>query len=100
MGHVERRHRHIINTNIAMINQANLPPSMWDFGVIIAYYLYNKNSTPILQGHSPFEALFGKILEYTKLQVFGYWSYPCLRPYWTHKLDVKSRAYVFVGHSQ
>lgn len=58
MGHVKRRHRHQIDTTITMINHAKLPPSMWDFGVLMACYLYNRNLMPILQGLSPLEVLF------------------------------------------
>lgn len=73
---------------------------MWDFGVVTTCYLYNRNLTPILHGRSPYEALFGRIPEYTKLRVFGSRCYPCLRLYQAHKHDAKSRPCVFVGYSQ
>lgn len=58
MGHAERRHKHLVDTTITMLNHAQLPASMWDFGVLTSCYLYNQNPTRILQGKSPLEALF------------------------------------------
>lgn len=99
MGHVERRHRHIVDTSIALLHHAKLLPSMSEFRVTTACYLYNRNPTPILQGRSPLKALFGKVPEYDKMKVFGCVCYPCLRPYRAHKLDLKSKPCVFVGYS-
>lgn len=99
MGRVERHHRHIIDTNIALLKHAKMPPVMWEFGVTTACCLYNRNPTPILQGCSPIAALFGKIPEYDRMRVFGCVCCPCLRPYRTHKLDQKSTSCVFVGYS-
>lgn len=99
MGHVKRRHRHLIDTTIMMINHAKLPPSMWDFRVLVACYLYNRNPTPILQGRSPLEVLFRRTLEYMKLRVFGCKCFLCLFPYQANKLDVMSVPCVFIGYS-
>lgn len=84
MGPVERHHHHIIDTTITMINHTKFPPSMWDFRVLTTCYLYNSNLTPILQGRSLLEVLFGKSPEYAKLRV--YQCYPCMRPYRSNKL--------------
>lgn len=99
MGHVERRHHHIIDTSLALLNHAKLPACMWEFGVTTACYLYNKNPTNILQWRSPLEALFGRLPEYQRMKFFGCVCYPCLRPYRSHKLDLKSKPFVFVGYS-
>lgn len=72
---------------------------MWDFGILTACYLYNRNPTRILHGKSPLEALFQRSPEYSKLRVFGCKCFPCLCPYRTNKLDVKSSPCIFVGYS-
>lgn len=99
MGHVEHRHRHIIDTNITMLNHAGLPSSMWDFGIVAASYIYNRNPTSVLNGKSPYEALFKKIPDYGKLRVFGCKAFPCLRAYRANKLDRKSTSCTFLGYS-
>lgn len=72
---------------------------MWDFGVLTASYLYNRNPTPLLQGRSPLEVMFNRTLEYTKLRVFDCKCFPCLCPYRANKLDVKLLQCIFVGYS-
>lgn len=99
MGHVERRHRHLIDTAIAMINHAGLLSSMWDFRVLTACYMYNQNTTPLLQGRSPLETMFNRVPEYSKFKVFGSKCFPCLRPYGVNKLGIKSVPCVFIGYA-
>lgn len=48
---------------------------------------------------SPYDALFHVALNYTSLRIFGCACYPWLRPYWSHKLELKSIKCVFVGYS-
>lgn len=99
MGHVERRHRHLIDTTIFLINHANFPPSLWDFSVLIVCYLYNRNLTPLLHGRSSLKVLFNRTPEYAKLWVFGYKCFPCLRPYRANNLDIKLVPCIFVDYS-
>lgn len=98
-GHVERQHRHLIDTTIALINHAGLPQSMSNFSVLMTSYLYNRNPTSLLQGRSPLEVMFGRMPEYAKLCIFGYKSFPCLHSYRANKLEVKSLPCIFVGYS-
>lgn len=44
------------------------------------------------------EILFKKKSEYDKLQIFGSRCYPSLRPYRDHKLDYKSKPYIFLDY--
>lgn len=48
---------------------------------------------------SPYDALFHVALNYTSLRIFGCACYPWLRPYWSHKLELKSIKCVFVRYS-
>lgn len=66
----------------------------------IAIYLINWLPTPLLNHQSPFEKLFNKHLDYTSLYVFGSASWPHLRPYNQHKLDLRPTQCLFLGYSE
>jgi hypothetical protein len=55
--------------------------------------------TPMLQMSSPYESIFHRSPNFSKLKVFGCLCYPWLGPYTSHKLDPKSRPCVFLGYS-
>ena len=76
-----------------------MPLYFWTSVFQTTTYLINKLPTPILGHQSPFEKLFKKRLKYTKLQVFGCLCYLWLRPYTSHKLDPRSRPYMFISYS-
>lgn len=46
-GIVERKHQHILNVTRALIFQANIPMSFWNYAVIYAVFLINHIPTPI-----------------------------------------------------
>ena len=48
---------------------------------------------------SPWELLFNRQPDYSKLKVFGCQCYPWLKPYIHSKLDAKSKSCVFLGYS-
>lgn len=98
MGSVERRHRHLVDTTVTLIQHTLLPQKYWDYVVMTATFLYNLNPSVVLGGKSPFEILFGTSPNYSKLKVFGCKSFPCLRSYRHSKLDPKSTPCVFIGY--
>ena len=55
--------------------------------------------TPTLKLSSPFELIFHKSFNYSKLKIFGCLCYPWLRPYTSHKLNERSKSCVFLGYS-
>lgn len=99
MGHVKRRHRHLINTKVAMLNQTSLLANLWDFGVLLLLFIQPKSNVASCRQFSPFEQLLDRALEYKKLRVFWSRCYPCLRPYRSNKLDVKSKLCIFIGYT-
>ena len=52
----------------------------------------------VLQNQSPFECLFGRLPDYTKMCIFSCQCYPWLKPY-TSKLHSKSMPCLFLGYS-
>lgn len=53
-GHVERKHRHILNVARALLFQASLPTYFWGECVSTVAYLVNYTLTTILSGKSPY----------------------------------------------
>jgi hypothetical protein len=96
---VERKHRHIVETGLALISHASVPLKYWDDAFQTAYYLINRMATPLLNNSSPFECLFNSQPNYSFLRVFGCVCWPNLRPYNSHKLQPRSLPCVFLGYS-
>jgi len=98
-GYSERRHRHIVETGLALLTHASLPLSFWPQAFSTAVYLINRMPTKTLQFSSPFELIFQTAPNYSKLKSFGCLCYPWLHPYSSHKLEPKSKPCVFIGYS-
>jgi hypothetical protein len=80
-GAVERKHRHIVETGLAILSHAHVPSQYWDDAFSTACYLINRMPTPVLKNRSPFELLFKCKPDYTFLRTFGCACWPNLRPY-------------------
>uniref|UniRef100_A0A2N9J5B9 Integrase catalytic domain-containing protein n=1 Tax=Fagus sylvatica TaxID=28930 RepID=A0A2N9J5B9_FAGSY len=57
-GAIERKHRHIVETGLALLTHAHLPLKHWDDAFLTACYLINRLPTPLLNNTTPYEALF------------------------------------------
>ncbi|KAM0005355.1 putative RNA-directed DNA polymerase [Helianthus debilis subsp. tardiflorus] len=57
-GVAERRHRHVVETGLALLHHAHLPTSFWSHAFQAATYLINRLPTTILNNKSPYEVLF------------------------------------------
>ncbi|XP_042982037.1 uncharacterized protein LOC122311522 isoform X1 [Carya illinoinensis] len=98
-GAVERKHRHIVETGLALMAHASLPQKFWADSFHTAVYLINRLPTPLLHHQSPFEKIFSKTPNYNMLKVFGTACWPHLWPYNRHKLDLRSTKCLFIGYS-
>ncbi|GJT33879.1 retrovirus-related pol polyprotein from transposon RE1 [Tanacetum coccineum] len=98
-GVAERRHRHIVETGLALMHRAKLPLSFWSHAFQTVVYLINRLPTPILNNHTLYQHLFGQPPNYTKLKPFGCLCYPWLRPYTTAKLQPRSTHCLFLRYS-
>lgn len=97
-GFAERRHRHIVETGLALLHHASLPLKFWTHAFQCATYLINRQPTSTLQFQSPFLKLHQGTPNYKKLRVFGCLCFPWLRPYNTSKLEPRSKPCVFFGY--
>ncbi|PKA49422.1 Retrovirus-related Pol polyprotein from transposon TNT 1-94 [Apostasia shenzhenica] len=95
----ERKHRHIIETTLALLQHASAPQKFWDAAAQTAVYLINRLPTPILHHITPLQKLYGRIPDYNFLRIFGCACYPWLRPYTRNKLQPRSQLCAFLGYS-
>ena len=77
---------------------AHLPGQFWVDVAYAATFIINRLPTSLLDGHSPFEKLFHKILNYSFLRVFGCECFPTLFNC-QHKLEPWSKYCVFLGYA-
>nr|GMC46595.1 retrovirus-related Pol polyprotein from transposon TNT 1-94 [Ipomoea batatas] len=97
-GRVERKHRHILNVARALRFQASLPIDFWGECVLTACYLINRTPTPLLNGKTPYEALYGEPPHYDHLRVFGSLCYAHNQKSKGDKFASRSRKCIFVGY--
>ena len=98
-GRAERKHRHITETGLAMMFNAQVPAFLWTSAFSSASYIINRLPTKLLGNKSPYELLFLSKPNYANFRVFGSCVYPYLRDYSSHKLDPRSKPCLFISYS-
>ncbi|KAM1755844.1 hypothetical protein ACFX12_008126 [Malus domestica] len=98
-GLAERKHRHVIETTVTLLQTARLPASFWSYACQTAVYLINRMPSSVLGNKSPFELLFGHLPDISHLRIFGCACYPLLKPYNDSKLQVKTTKCIFLGYA-
>jgi hypothetical protein len=56
-GRVERKHQHLLNVGRALLFQAKMPKTFWNYAIQHATFLINRIPTPYLNGKSPLNYL-------------------------------------------
>jgi hypothetical protein len=79
-GVAERKHRHLLNTNHALMIVSSVLPHFWARPVSTATYLINIQPSSTLKGGIPFEHLCGKTPDYSSLCLFCCVCYVLLAP--------------------
>jgi transposase InsO family protein len=70
-GLAKRKHRHILETAITLLQTANLPPKFWFHACVTSIYLFNRLPCQILQLKSLFFLLYGSSPVINHLRIFG-----------------------------
>ena len=96
---VERKYRHIVETSLTLLVQANLPLTFWWEAFHTTTYLINRIHTPVLNNKKPYQKLHNRLPDYQFLKVFDCSCFPLLRPYNQHKLDFHTQKCVFIVYS-
>jgi len=94
---VERKHKHLIETDRAIRLHANLPLKFWGSCVLDATHIVNKLPTAVLYWASPYEKLYGKPPDYSELRVLGCLCYS-LDTSSRDKFEKKARRCIFLGY--
>jgi hypothetical protein len=98
-GSAERKHRHIVETGLALLADAHIPLKFWDETFLTGTYLINRLPTRGIDNKCPLQRLFDLPPNYSMLKVFGCACWPHLRAYNKHKLAFRFKEYVFLGYS-
>ena len=98
-GRAERKHRHIVETGLAMMFHSHIPASYWVHAFSSAVHIINRLPTKVLAMKSPFEVLYDRVPSYDNFRPFGCRVYPYLRDYSAHKLSPRSIPCVFIGYN-
>ena len=96
---MERKHRHIVKTGLALLSHSHVPHEYWDYAFQIACYLINRILTPMLKNMSPYQLMFRVSPDYKFLHIFGCACWSNLRPYNSKKLQPRSVQCIFLGYS-
>ena len=78
---------------------APVPLSLWVEAFSTVVFLINRLPSPLLDGKTPYELLFGKQPDYSMLLTFGCLCFPHLKDYSPNKLSPKYASCIFLGYS-
>ena len=98
-GAAERKHRHVMDTGLALLAHLGLQTKYWVDAFLTAIYLINRLPTPTLSSQTPYFKLFNHAPDYNFLRTFGCACFPLMRPYNPHKLTFRSKKCIFLGYS-
>ncbi|KAK9067609.1 hypothetical protein SSX86_011720 [Deinandra increscens subsp. villosa] len=98
-GRAERKHRHIVETGLAMLFNAHMPAKYWVDAFTSATFIINRLPSKILNHKAPFELMFSQTPQYGNFRTYGCQVFPYLRDYSLHKLAPRSISCVFIGYS-
>jgi hypothetical protein len=98
-GIAERKHRHLVETGLAILSHSHLSQNYWVEAFNTAIFLINRLPTTVLRNKSPYQVLLNKDPDYSILRIFGCACYPLLRPYTNHNMQFRSQKCIFLGYS-
>lgn len=70
-GSAKRKHRHIVETGLALLAHAHVPLKFWDEAFLTATYLINRLPSRVIDNTTPLERIFHTPPNYSMLRIFG-----------------------------
>ncbi|WVZ09093.1 hypothetical protein V8G54_022439 [Vigna mungo] len=96
-GIAERKHQHLLNVTRALIFYCNISIQFWTYALNYATLLINIMPTPFLQDSSPYDRLYKKDFDISRLKVFGCLCYVSTLQANRKKLDPRAKPSLFFG---
>jgi len=84
---------------LTFLAHSYLSNKYWVDSFITTVFVINRRPTPTFPYLSPYGKLYKRALDYQRLRVFGCLCYPQLLPYGLHKLDYRSKPFIFLGYN-
>lgn len=94
-GIAERKHIHLVEISLTLMNEAQVSMSFWYHAYSHAAFLINRMQCILLDMNSPYQFMFWQNLEIHILKIFGTAVYPLLRHFISHNLQPRSIQWVF-----
>lgn len=69
-GSAERKHLHIVEVGLSLLEHASMPLKYWDEAFIAATHLINQTPSKLIKFEIPLERLFHETPEYYSLRTF------------------------------
>lgn len=99
-GIAERLNRTLFDMVRSLLHGRQVAKQFWSFALATAVYLKNRCPHRILNGRSPFEALYGQLPDLSHLRVFGCEAWALTPSGQRTKLDAKSHPCTFIGYCE
>ncbi|MDV3146748.1 MAG: transposase family protein, partial [Sweet potato little leaf phytoplasma] len=75
-GIAECKHRHIVDTGLALLSHSSMPLKFWDEAFSTAVFFINRLPSEVLHGKSPLDIIFCTHPDYSFLKTFGCQCFP------------------------
>ena len=98
-GVAERANRTLHDKERTMRLAAGLPEPLWAEATVTAAYLCNISPRSGV-ANTPYEAFWGEVPDYTRLQAYGCRAFGAIPASKRGKLDAKGKAKIFVGYGE
>jgi hypothetical protein len=98
-GIAERKHRHLVETGLALLSHSHLSQNYWVEAFNTSIFLINRLPTTVLRNKSHYQVLLNKDPDYSILRIFGCACYPLLRLYTNHNMQFRSQKCIFFEYS-
>lgn len=97
-GIVERKHKHLLNVARAILYQSGLSTKFWGESILMATHIINRLPSKVLDWKTPFEKLYNKPPDYSKLKVFGCLAYATVVGTRNDKFSLRAKKCIFVRY--